>query len=230
MPRRTVDAVSIDALRQGWPEPVLTGRYSFATREVDGIMQGVYAAVELGTFGLVEMDRRRRLQIRIDDVPVMTAQRRGEPHLVMAPHAVLGLRQRVARQPPATASLTDPTWYDVIDYRHGSSIGALCSAGGLVRPARTDIYDPANRLLGRMTQPPLGFLAHLPVLGAVARPVLGDSHYVFTVGHQRVATIRKVWRLWAYEYEVDVSQAAGLLDPRLILACALDRFHHLSGY
>jgi hypothetical protein len=45
-----------------------------------------------------------------------------------------------------------------------------------------------------------------------------------------VARIRQVWRLWTKEFRVDMSRAAGTIDPRLVLAGGLAELRRFSSY
>lgn len=219
-----------DALRRVWPEQLLTGRYSFRTRQRDGVARGLLSAAAIATDGLIDADWRHVLHIRVDDQPVLTVLNRGGPRIVVAGQVLLLLRERPVPRPRTVAALFAPRWYEVVDCRLGMVIGVLATTGGFVRPARTAIYDPAHRLLGCLVQPLGGFLPDLMIVGPLLRPVFGRTRYHILVGRIRIATIRRVPATAAYEYEVDVTRAAGLLDPRLILACALHRLSGLSGY
>jgi hypothetical protein len=84
------------------------------------------------------------------------------------------------------------------------------------------IYGSSQQVLGQLTQ---------PIMALVGQWLLfGRNRYDVTVNGVRVARIRQVRRLWVREYQVDVSAAAGLLDPRLILACALQKVRDLGDY
>jgi hypothetical protein len=107
----------IDTLRTGWPEQILTGRYSFRTRSRDGLADILAHSVQLITDDLIEPQPRTMLHVRIG----------------------------------------------VVDGR-------------------------------------------------------------------RVARIRQVWHLFSREFRVDVSRVAGTLDPRLVLACALEELRRFSSY
>src|SRR5690349_8106897 len=67
----TVPDVQIDMLRRGWPEQLLTGRYTFTTRRRDGLVQGLYEAVDLLTDGLIDKRRKRQLHIRFGAEPAL---------------------------------------------------------------------------------------------------------------------------------------------------------------
>lgn len=226
----TVLDVRIDMLRSGWPEQILTGRYSFATRRRDGLAQGLFDAVDLLTDGLIDKRRRRQLHLRIDGEPamlVLTEQyERLPPGIKLcgaAPvAALLVLRERRAPQPARGGSAFVPARFDVVDHRLGAVIGMLAATGGFVRPARTVIHGPGGEVLGQLTQPVAALIGQWLLIGR--------NSYDVSVGGVRVARIRQLRRLWVREYRVDVSAAAGLLDPRLILACALQKVHGLGDY
>ena len=88
------------------------------------------------------------------------------------------------------------------------------------------IYDSSGRLVGHMVEPIRSFVCRWLLLGSGA----GMLRLTFTVDGRTVARIRQVWRLWSREFRVDLSRAAGTLDPRLILACALEELRKFSGY
>ena len=222
--------VQIDILRGGWPEQILTGRYSFATRRRDGLVQGLFDAVDLVTDGLIDKRRKRQLHIRIGGEPAMIVLKETYPHLPpgikicnAAPvAALLVLCERNAYRPSSSVSLFEPTRYDVVDHRLGAVIGMLEATGGFVRPARTVIHGSSGQVLAHLTQPVTALIGQWLLIGR--------NRYDVTVDGVRVARIRQVRRLWAGEYQVDVSAAAGLLDPRLILACALQKARDLGDY
>jgi len=217
-------------LRRGWPEQVLTGRYSFATRRRDGLVQGLFDAADLLTDGLIDPKRKRQLHLRVDGQPAMIVLT--EPYQQLPPGikicggsplgALLVLCQRQVRHPSANSLLFEPTCYDVVDHRLGAVIGSLEATGGFVRPARTVIYDSSRQVVGRLTQPGTALIGQWLLVGR--------NRYDVIVNGVRVARIRQVRRMWRREYQVDVAAAAGLLDPRLILACALQKVYSLSGY
>jgi hypothetical protein len=228
--RDTVLGVRIDMLRSGWPEQILTGRYSFATRRRDGLVQGLFEAVDLLTDGLIDKKRKRQLHLRVGGEPAMIVLKEAYPHLppgiklcdASPVAALLVLCERGAYRTSASVSLFEPSRYDVVDHRLGAAIGMLEATGGFVRPARTVIYGSSQQVLGQLTQ---------PVMALVGQWLLfGRNRYDVTVNGVRVARIRQVRRLWVREYQVDVSAAAGLLDPRLILACALQKVRDLGDY
>jgi hypothetical protein len=229
-PGFTVIAVQIEVLRRGWPEQVLTGRYSFVTRERDGVVQGLFDVADLLTDGLVDKRHPRQLHIRIAGRPVMMVlakeYRQLPPGIKIcsgSPVAtLLVLRERQAPPPSSIASLFKPVWHDVVDSRLGAVIGTLETTGGFVRPARTVIHDPSRRVVGHLTQPVTALIGQWLLLGR--------NRYDVSVDGVRVARMQRIRRMWAREYEVEVTGAAGLLDPRLILACVLQKVHSLSGY
>lgn len=208
-------------LRRGWPEPLLTGRYTFTTRRRDGMVQGLYEAVDLLTDGLIDKRRKRQLHIRFGAEPALIVLKEPYPQLPpgikVCGGSPFGALLVLCERPSASTSAFEPAHYDVVDHRLGAVIGSLTATGGFVRPARTVIRDPSQRVLGHLTQP-LTALIGLWLL-------VGRSRYDITVDGVRVARIRQVRRLWTRTYHVDVAGAAGLLDPRLILACALQKLH-----
>jgi len=134
---------------------------------------------------------------------------------------VLDLLRRGDR-PASGAGLFAPDRYDVVDHRVGVAIGMLETTGGFVRPARTVIHDPSGQVLGQLRQPVSALLGYWLLVGL--------NRYDVTVGGVRVASIQQAWRWWAREYRVHLTPAAALLDPRLILACALQKIYSLSAY
>jgi hypothetical protein len=134
---------------------------------------------------------------------------------------VLSRRPEPSRRSVA-AFLFAPTYYDVFDHRLGVAIGALEVTGGFIRPARTLIYDSSQRVVGRVAQP----LAAL--LGCWL--LVGRDRYNVIVNDLRVARIGWTSSFRTGELEVDATGAAGLLDPRLILACAVEKAHGSSSY
>ena len=137
----------------GWPQQVLTGRYSFRTRQRDAAARGMLGFAGILTDGLVDVDWKRVLHITVGNRAVMTVLDRGGPRIVTASQVLLALRPRMVQQPRTVASWFLPKWYDVIDCRLGVVVGVLATTGGFIRPARTSIYDPSYRLIGRLVQP-----------------------------------------------------------------------------
>jgi len=220
-------------LRRGWPEQILTGRYSFATRRRDGLVQGLFDAVDLVTDGLIDKRRKRQLHIRIGGEPAMLVLKETYPQSPQLPPgikicgaspvaALLVLCERRSNGPSSNVSLFEPSCYDVVDHRLGATIGMLEATGGFVRPARTVIHGSSGQVLGHLTQPVTALIGQWLLIGR--------NRYDVTVNGVRVARIQQVRRMWAREFQVDVSAAAGLLDPRLILACALQKARDLGDY
>jgi len=231
-PGPTVLAVEIEMLRRGWPEQVLTGRYSIATYLRNAGLQRMYDGLDLLTDGLISKDPERELHLWIDGQAVMIVLKGAYPGLPLGIKLCAGvplapllvLHQREVRRSSRLAWLfnVDPACYDVFDCRLGAVIGSLAATGGFVRPARTVIHDSSGQVVGRLTQPG-------PVL--LRRWLqLGRNRYDVIVGGVRVAVIQQASRRSDRAYEVDVTGAAGLLDPRLILACALQKFGWFSTY
>jgi hypothetical protein len=226
----------IDTLRRGWPEQILTGRYAFRTRRRDGFAGMLSEGVRLVSDDLVDPKERRHLQVRIDNRPVMVVVRNWNLAWPQAPQGPTaggitppGPWITLLRRPGTVVGWRgqfEPDTYDVLDNRLGTVIGTIANTGGFVRPHRTTIYDPSRRSVGSMTEPLLSFVCRWLQLGAG----MGMLRLDFAVDGRRVARIRQVWRLWAREFRVDVSGAAGLLDPRLVLACGIEEFHRLSTY
>jgi len=219
-------------LRRGWPEPVLTGRYSLATYLRNAALQRMYDGLDLLTDGLISKDPQRELHLWIDGQAVMIVLTGSYPGLPpgiklcagvpLAP--LLVLRQRAVRRSSRRASFFefDPACYDVVDHRLGTVIGSLAATGGFVRPARTVIHDSAGQVVGRLAQPSSALLGRwLP---------FGRNRYHVIAGAVRVALIQQASRRSDHAYEVDVTGPAGVLDPRLILACALQKFGGFSTY
>jgi hypothetical protein len=233
-PRAIFLGVQIEMLRGGWPEEVLTGRYTFTTRRRDGFVQTLFDTAELLTDGLIEKDRRDQLHLRIGGKPSMVVLNGTHPQAPQLPpgikicaispvEALLVLVEGPRRQyPTAGAALFAPTRYDVVDHRLGAVIGTLETTGGFIRPARTVVYDPAHRVVGQLTQPLTALLGQWLLVGR--------NRFSVSVGGVRVARVRQTRRLWAREFRVDLTVASGRLDPRLILACALQKVHGLSDY
>jgi hypothetical protein len=222
--------VHIDMLRSGWPEEVLTGRYTFSTRRRDGLLQALFDTADLLTDGLIEKSRRDRLHLRIGGKPTMVVLAGDYPRLppgikicgVSPLAALLVLRQRRSDRPAFGAGFFEPDRYDAVDHRIGVAIGMLETTGGFVRPERTVIYDPSGRVVGLLTQSVSALIGCWLLVGL--------NRYDVTVDGIRVARIQQAWRWWAREYRVHLTPAAGRLDPRLILACALQKIYSLSAY
>ena len=229
-------------LRRGWPERILNGRYSFATYQRDSTAQRLIDWADLLTDGLIERRPKHELHLRIDGQTVMIVLTGRYPHLPpgikicggspAAPLLVLCPRRerrprrerlpRRERRPRLTAALFAPTYYDVVDHRLGATIGVLETSGGFVRPARTVIYDSSQRVVGRLVQPLAALLGCWLLVGR-------DRHDVIVDG-LRVARIDGARAMWSGELQVDVTGAAGLVDPRLILACAVQKVYAKSDY
>src|SRR5690349_19918143 len=184
--------MQIDILRRGWPEQILTGRYSFATRRRDGLVQGLFDAVDLLTDGLIDRRRKRQLHLRTGAEPTMVVLKETYPQLPpgvkicgVSPFAVLlVLCERPAYGPPSAASLFNPDRYDIVDHRLGATIGTLEATGGFVRPARTVIHGPSGQVLGQLTQPLAAWLGQWLLVGR--------NRYDVTVNGVRVARIQQV--------------------------------------
>jgi hypothetical protein len=218
-------AVQIDILRRGWPEQVLTGRYTFATRRRDGLLQRLFDTADILTDGLIEKERRDQLHLRIDEQPAMIvltgAYQQLPPGIKICGLAPLSALLVLCER-RENGGLFAPARYDVVDHRLGVVIGMLETTGGFVRPARTVIYDDAGQVRGVLTQP-AATLAGSWLLG-------GRNRYDISVHGARVARVQQVRRWLRREYQVDVTRAAGAIDPRLVLACVLQKVHSLSGY
>jgi len=223
-------AVEIDMLRRGWPEQLLTGRYSFATYRRGGVLQELIDWADLLTDGLIERHQKRELHLRADGRTVMIVLTGRYPHLPPGikvcggspASPLLVLCQRREPRPRGLASFFAPAYYDIVDHRLGVAIGSLEATGGFVRPARTVIRDSSQRVTGRLVQP-LGAL-----LSCWLAP--GWNTYRIVVGNVRVAQIGWTRRRRKGDYQVDVTGAAGLLDPRLILACVAQKVAGDSDY
>jgi hypothetical protein len=63
--------MTLDTLRTGWPEQILTGRYSFRTRSRDGFADILALGVRLVSDDLIEPNPRTMLHVRIGRKPVM---------------------------------------------------------------------------------------------------------------------------------------------------------------
>lgn len=218
-------------LRRGWPEQILNGRYSFATYEPDSTMKRLIDWADLLTDGLIERRPKHELHLRIDGQAVMIVLTGQYPHLPPGikvcggPPAtpLLVLRRRPEpRRRSVAAFFFAPTYYDVFDHRLGEAIGVLEVSGGFVRPARTVVHDASQRVVGRVTQP----LAAL--LGCWI--LVGRDRYHVVVDGLRVARFRWTGSFRTGALEVDVTGAAGLVDPRLLLACAVEKVHGDSSY
>lgn len=226
----------LDTLRHGWPEQILTGRYVFRTRRRDGFAGMLSEGLRIVSDDLVDVKDRRQLQIRIDNEPIMLVVRDtggARPQVPPGPKVYgrthPGPLITLLRRPSTVAGWRwwfEPDTYDVLDNRLGTIIGTVQNTGGFVRPTRTVIYDPSRRMAGCMVEPLRSFVFRWLLLGTG----VGMLRLDFVVDGQRVARIRQVWRLWAREFRVDVSRAAGLLDPRLVLACGVEEFRTLSTY
>jgi len=233
---RTLRRMMIETLRQGWPEQVLTGRYAFRTRRRDGFAGMLSEGARLISDDLIDPRDRRQLQIRVDNRPVMVVVQHADPNRSQAPHgpkawsiAPPGPLITLLRRPGTAVGWRaqfEPDTYDVLDNRLGTIIGTIANTGGFVRPTRTEIYDPSRRMVGSMVEPLRSFVCRWLLLGSG----VGMLRLHFVVDGRRVARIRQVWRLWAREFRVDVASAAGLLDPRLVLACGVEEFCRLSTY
>jgi hypothetical protein len=212
----------IDALRPGWPEQMLTGEYTFRTRRRDSVANTLFTGVEIVSDELIEMKSGPRLQIRVDDKPVMLVARGNAAgptaYRLDPPEPLITLVKR--RDEPTI------TTYDVVDNRLGVVIGRLVRTGGFRRPIRTVIHDATGQIAGSMVEPITSFVWRWLLLGTDA----GMRRLTITVNGLRVVRIRQVWRLWAKEFRVDLTRSAGLIDPRLVLACGLQEFAGYSGH
>jgi hypothetical protein len=218
----------IDALRTGWPEQILTGRYAFRTRSRDGFASFLSTGLEIISDELIEVKTRHQLQIRIGNRPVMLVQTTGYPWHeppglkvcgIAPPGPLLTLLRHAPREPGRWWS-SEPQVRDVFDNRLATVIGTLETTGGFRRPTRTVIYDPQRRIVGQMDETLVSFVCQWLQLGQCRL----RRRLNFTVDGRRVARIRQIAHVWHREFQVDVSPAAGRLDPRLVLACALEQF------
>ena len=225
----------IDALREGWPEQILAGRYTFRTRRRDFFAAMPGGIIEELT-GLDAKPDNEQLHVRIDDRSVMVVMR--DRHRAWSPAPagpkVCGIDQpgpllsllRRPRTGTGWQSMLAPRVSDVLDNRLGTVIGTLRTTGGVIRPTRTVIADSAGRVVGHMTQPLLSWACQPPQSFMGFRML----RFTFTVEGRQVAYIRHSSRRWAKEFRADVSRAPGLLDPRLVLACGIEQLARFSFY
>jgi hypothetical protein len=226
----------VEALRRGWPEQILTGRYAFRTRRRDGLAWMMAEGLRLVSDDLIDVENSRQLQIRIDNRPVMVVVKntgRVWPHVPPGPKACgidppgpLLTLLWFPRTVGGWRAWLEPHTGDVLDNRLGAVIGTLATTGGFIRPRHTVIYDPSRRIVGHMRESLLSFVFSWLQLGAG----LWMRRLNFVVDGRRVARIRQVSRLWAREFRVDVTGVGGRLDPRLVLACGIQEFAGLSSY
>ncbi|BCJ55140.1 hypothetical protein Asp14428_66150 [Actinoplanes sp. NBRC 14428] len=227
--------MAIDAQRDGWPEQVLTGRYTFGTRRRDyfAALPGEALSELIGTD---TGPGRDQLHVRVDGHSVMVVMRDRGGAWAPAPAGpkVCGIERpgpllSLVRRPRVMAgwqSWFAPRVSDVLDNRLGTIVGTLHTTGGVVRPARTVIAGPTGRVAGHMTQPVLSWACQLPQLFVGFRML----RFTFTVDGRRVAHLRHSSRRWMKEFRADVSRSGGLLDPRLILACGVEQLARFSSY
>ncbi|BCJ51524.1 hypothetical protein Asp14428_29990 [Actinoplanes sp. NBRC 14428] len=218
----------IDALRRGWPEQILTGRYAFRTRRREGVAGALAEGLRLVSDELLDAADTRQLQVLVGGRPVMVVMQDVRGAWLPAPPGpkVCGIDPvgPLLTLLPVTEGNAGWRIADVLDNRLGRVIGTLETTGGFVRPVRTVILDPSRRVAGTMTEPLASFLFQWLQLGIG----WGRRRFTFRVDGRPVARIRQVSRLWAREFLVDVSEVGGRLDPRLVLACGVERFHPLS--
>jgi len=227
--------MKIDELRGGWPEQILTGRYTFRTRRRD-FLAAIPGGIVEELSGLDATPGNEQLHVRIDDRSVMVVMR--DRHRAWAPAPagpkVCGIDQpgpllsllRRPRTGAGSQSWLAPRVSDVLDNRLGMVIGTLHTTGGVVRPTRTVITDPDGRVAGFMSQSLLSWACQPPQSFMGFRML----RFTFTVEGRRVAHLRHSSRRFAKEFRADVSRAGGLLDPRLILACAIEQLAKFSSY
>ncbi|MFI5492713.1 hypothetical protein [Actinoplanes sp. NPDC051859] len=250
--------MQLDHLRTGWPEQLLTGQYALRQSKGGVLLNVLAGLVVIVTVNLYKPYPRNRLRVTVGDTAVMSvvedfagtwapapagpkaiADNPPGPLITLLAHArpkdptrpstanrtIAGLfdrrqpfRSRLRhtaadlhhtwqnRPPPLT-----PTW-DVLDNRLGVVIGRLTRPADDVPGSRTVIHDAQGRLVGQMEEP--------------STPTNPAPCITFTVAGRPVAQIRRRTRK---HYLIDVTGAAPAgLDPRLVLACAIQRFVHLS--
>lgn len=245
----------LQALRGGWPEAILTGRYTFRTRRRDTFENAVAELGEVVTAGLADTTSGpRTLEIRVAEGPVMVVV--GDtgriwpqvppgltacglhppgPLLTLLPHVDVppgpgaptrllmslfrpGTRRQESRYAGGRLRLFlfRPRVRDVWDNRLGTVIGRLERP---LLPRRTVIRDPAGRVVATLHQPWVSLL-FFPL----------PARFTITAGGRPVARIRERFRFLHHEFRVDVSGAAGLIDPRLILAAGILQFGDHSRF
>jgi len=196
--------MTLDTLRPIWPEPVLTGRYSVRTRRRDGAAQSLSTSFAVLNGGVSSGVAKQQFLVTVDGEPRLVVMKQGGIKVYSAgPAPVLVLRDLGQRR------------YEVVDHNLDTVIGSLHVTGGFTRPARSTILDPDGRTAGELVQPPAALVGRWLLVGL--------DRYTIEVDGSRVAQARERRRMFAMEVEVDVSELAGRLDPRLVLAAVLQR-------
>ncbi len=214
-------AVSMELLRTGWPEPLLTGRYSVVVSRWHDIGESVLDMVSLGL-----ADPTAAVpEVRIAGRPAYRFV--GRQHLVTAAAPAPVLHLRPVPRPPqprrpwwmwwltAVLFLGSDVATDVVDVRLGTVVGRAVVRWGfgvLVLPYRVDLSDAHGRPVGRLAER-LTLTARLPWFGQRYR--LTDA------GGRTVARLRRPGRLLGSAVHVELCDPAAAVDPRLVLAVAL---------
>ena len=104
--------------------------------------------------------------------------------------------------------------YDVLDVRTNERVGTLVKKRlkSIVRD-RFDVHDPIGHAIGTMEEKGHSF----------GRRFLSwlINEYDVEIGGQCVAHVQPAPRLFSKDLEVELDLAAGSIDPRLAVACAL---------
>jgi hypothetical protein len=212
--------VSIDHLRSGWPEALLTGRYQVMYRRMHDVGEILKEEV------LFDIPDRQAptLQIRIDGrTALLFRHSRFLTTTTVPAHIVLELRERDStpwRWPwwafplRVLRALFGDTTHDVVDTRLGVIAGAVTVRLGLVTvlfPQRMTVLDPSGQPIGRLAER----------ITPTGRLPWGSRRFTVTDRDGvRAARVRQAGRVLGHCVTVEMAAGAGP-DPRLVLACIL---------
>ncbi|MBU2667515.1 hypothetical protein KOI35_28780 [Actinoplanes bogorensis] len=251
--------MQIDTLRSGWPEQILSGRYSFRTRRRDDLEEIFDNLIREISFDVADQRTEKQLHLRIGGRSVMAVlQHTGGfwPHMPRGPKVyhldppgpLLTLIQhdRPTRpmNPPsgllglvdrAAAVRTRSDWREVVSWTRSADVLDNRLDMVIGRIERTDgVFERSHTQI----YDPSGRLVGL-MRESVASTVRGwlpmntrleAKRLTFTVDGRPVARIRQRFHFWYDEFEFDVSRLAGRLDPRLVLACGVQQLAHYSTW
>ncbi|GID31668.1 hypothetical protein [Paractinoplanes brasiliensis] len=236
--------MQVDALRGGWPEEVLTGRYWFQTyggTMADEVMSDVAGFLTLGLaepetstkLKITDASGRPMMSVRRRSAPGIQAigTRRNEPWITLLQHKPQAQAQQPYLLRRMRAQLTDGR--RTIRSRVRRAGREFTADWRRINPRPLQIWDildnRMNRIIGRLAVPIDVPSARWAIFGATGRPAamlhVEPGCLTVRVGARPVAQFVKIDRT----HRVDVAGAgpAGL-DPRLVLACALLEYAHLS--
>ncbi|RZU51433.1 hypothetical protein EV385_3261 [Krasilnikovia cinnamomea] len=198
-----------------WPAGVLAGRYTFMTREAPGGQELLVADGEEVVYGVYKGSRRQlpHLPPDVPDAGIKVC-------LMSHRAAALVLTWGTSRPRQSLPRLVSVT-YDVHDHRLRTRVGRLRVGGGVVSPKRTQLFDAAGRRIATMVERRETALMRWLRAGPVRYEFEHDGRVIGRISRRPAAP---------GTYDVDVAEAVAEIDPRLLLACAVERLDGLSDF